>query len=113
MKEYILFIHAHADDIENLLQDEVYMKKVHQYIYNLASKGYMIDVKPLQMEGVVFTVEKGEIVQGPYNSKLNGIAGYLHLRASGIEELIDLAKEHPLLEAGAGTVEIRPVKITV
>ena len=63
----------------------------------------------LSVEGRIVRHHKGRFVSdGPFMESKEAIAGYVHVRVSGMDEAVAIAQSWPGLEYGL-TIEVRPV----
>ena len=70
----------------------------------LAVYGQPLDPK----EGKVARDAKGAASDGPYAETKDIVVGYSVVRATNINEAIELTKGHPIFDQG-GVIEVRPV----
>ena len=83
------------------------MKQFHAWFERLSDQGKLKSGHRLGAEGKVLSGRK-EVMDGPFAESKEGVAGYWFIRATSLEEAVEIAKEDPLLDYGH-TVEIRPI----
>jgi hypothetical protein len=68
--------------------------------------------QPLDTTGKVVRGKKKTVTDGPFLEAKDMVLGYLVVQARDLEEAMELSKGCPILE-GEGSVEIRPVHVTM
>lgn len=85
-----------------------HMQKWGKWMQSLSEKGQLVSGLPLDNGGKVVK-EKGELVtDGPFTEGKEVVGGYLIVKASSIEEAVDISKACPIFEHN-GTVEVRKI----
>jgi hypothetical protein len=83
------------------------MKQFHAWFERMSDQGKLQSGHQLRAEGKVLSGRK-DVMDGPFAESKEGVAGYWFIRATSLEEAVEIAKEDPLLDYGH-TVEIRPI----
>ena len=73
----------------------------------LIDEGKTKSGRQLAAEGKILSGRKG-VVDGPFAESKEGVAGYWFIQAASLEEAVEIAKGHPLLDYGHN-IEIRPL----
>lgn len=111
MKEFMLFIKATGNPIGQLPAEkqQEHIKKVGAFIQGLVSSGNLKNAQPLEPTGVVITNKGGSFTEESINESEENIAGFYHLSANEIADVINIAKSDPRFNDGEWTMEIRPI----
>jgi len=111
MNEFMLFIKATGNPVGNLPAEkqEQHIQKVGGFIQNLVTQGKMKDAQPLVPGGVVISNDNGSFTEQPINEKEEMIAGYYHIHAKDLNEVIGITKSDPRFEDGKWRMEIRQI----
>jgi hypothetical protein len=107
----LLFRNAGADVHAHLTAEQrvAMTKQWNDWFESLAAKGQVEHANPLGLDGRVVSGPDGaRVTDGPYAEGKEIIGGYFHIRASGLDEATEIAKQCPGLALGL-TVEVRPV----
>jgi len=83
------------------------IKKWQDWIGGIAAQGKFSSTNQLGQEGKVVKPDQ-TVTDGPYAELKEMIGGYVIVKASSIDEVVEMAKGCPVLEIG-GNVEIRNV----
>lgn len=83
------------------------MPRWQAWIGGLASRGQLVDTRPIEYSGRVISREG--IQESPYQSERFLIVGYLICRATTLAEITDYASTCPILKYPEGSVEIRSI----
>ncbi len=114
MKEFMLIIRTQGDHLAELSpeQQQQHVNQVMNYMSGLMNSGKLNSAQPLDMEGVIVSGTAGKFKDGPFNETKEVIAGYFLIKANSLEEAIQVAKDNPVFEVGAGArIEVRPIKV--
>ncbi|KAA2220376.1 YciI family protein [Chryseobacterium sediminis] len=114
MKEFMFYIRNEGDAKIALSADEhlAFIKKCEVYIKKLKSKNQLIAAQPIIREGLILSKNKEDWAMIPIDPNKEVQVGYYHIRASSIDEAVEIAKENPEFEyVPSATIEIRPIKI--
>jgi hypothetical protein len=110
MKEYLLVFRnekKEGGEKPSAEQMQAMMKQWQSWIGGIAAKGKYSGTNRLLPEGK--TIKPGKVVtDGPYVEAKEVIGGYLIVKASSIDEAVEMAKSCPNLLYG-GNVEVRTV----
>jgi len=113
MKEFMLYIRNEKDAKTSLSAEDhlAFIKKCEQYIGRLKATDQLIAAQPIIREGVLLK-RSGEAwseknIEGDREIQV----GYYHIRANGLEDAIQIAKENPEFEyVPSASIEVRPIK---
>jgi hypothetical protein len=89
------------EDIQNAI------KQFHAWFERMSDQGKLKSGHRLGAEGKVLSGRK-DVMDGPFAESKEGVAGYWFIRATSLEEAVEIAEGDPLLDYGH-TVEIRPI----
>lgn len=90
-------------------QMESYMKQWESWISSIASKGQLSNGgNHLSTEGRVLK-PNNIIMDGPYTEKKESIAGYIIIKATNLDEAVNIAKDCPILHGEGTSVEVREI----
>ncbi len=93
-------------------QDRAFLDACRVYIEKLTKNGNMISAQPLVREGKMLSGGKGSWETRPFGERREVIVGYYHIRASDIDEAVEIAKGNPeFVYTATARVEVRPVKV--
>jgi len=110
MKEYMMLFRneqSNGATPPSAEQMQAVMQQWQSWIRNIAEQGKFGGTARLQSEGK--TVKPGNVItDGPYAEAKEIIGGYLIVKASSLDEAVELAKSCPGLTYG-GNVEVRSV----
>ena len=81
------------------------MPKWQAWIGGIAQKGKLVATNPIDYNGKVVTASA--VKNQPYLVKKELIVGYLILKASTLEEAIEISKTCPIITEYNGSVEVR------
>jgi hypothetical protein len=85
------------------------MARLTRWYDDLDAQGLTEGGLRLSVEGRVVRHHKGRFVSdGTFMESKEAIAGYVHVRAHGMDEAVSIARSWPGLEYGL-TIEVRPV----
>jgi hypothetical protein len=109
MKEFIMFFrHEEPDAKPSPEQMKEVLKHWQQWIKSVAQTGNYSSTNRLLSEGKTLK-PNNVITDGPYMEAKEMIGGYLVVKASSLDEAIEMAKTCPNLVGGNGSVEVRAV----
>ncbi|PTT35111.1 hypothetical protein DBR28_12685 [Chryseobacterium sp. HMWF028] len=114
MKEFMFYIRNAGDAKIALSADEhlAFIKKCEVYIKTLKSKNQLIAAQPIIREGFILSKNTEGWTKIPIDHNKEVHVGYYHIRASNIDEAVEIAKENPEFEyVPSATIEIRPIKM--
>jgi hypothetical protein len=109
-QDYLLFFRSTVWD-RNMPQEEIdrLMNQLTSWFDDLDTRGLTDGGIRLRVEGRVVRSHKGRFVSdGPFMESKEAIAGYVHVRACGMDEAVTIAQSWPGLAHGL-TIEVRPV----
>jgi hypothetical protein len=113
MGEFIFLIRKDPD-ISHVLTPEKhleFLKSCETYIEQLKKNGKLIAVQPMERSGNIVSFYGGDWSLAPFDEKNDIISGYYLVRANGLDEAIEIAKENPEFKFYSGSrVEVRPIK---
>ena len=111
MKEFMLFIQATGNPIGNLPAEkqQEHIQKVGGFIQGLVESGNLKNAQPLEPNGVVVSNKSGSFTEQAINENEENIAGFYHITANDIHEVINIAKSDPRFNDGEWKMEIRPI----
>jgi len=110
-KNEYLFLFRGTDTGQDLAPAEVQqiMTKFMAWVDSLTQQGILLGANPLEREARMVVGRNGRVLfDGPYTESKEVVGGYFLLKLNSMDEAVELAKQHPLLEIGL-TVEVRPV----
>jgi hypothetical protein len=106
--EYLLLFRNISGDGKYLVTPEDMQKampKWQAWIGGIAQKGKLVATNPVDYNGKVVTASA--VKDQPYLVKKELIVGYLILKASTLEEAIEISKTSPIITEYNGSVEVR------
>ncbi len=113
MQEYMLLIRNDADSKSTFSPEDhlSFVNACKDYINQLTSEEKLIGAQPMVREGVMLSNTAGEWQAGPFSTSKEVIVGYYHIRASDMNEAIEIAKGNPEFSyTNTVRIEIRPLK---
>ena len=85
------------------------MERWRAWFADVEKKGRLASAgQPLDSKGGGVVNAKERLSDGPYAETKDVVMGYTVIRASDLQDAIDLAKGHPIFDLG-GAIEVRPV----
>jgi hypothetical protein len=106
--EYLLLFRNVSGDGKYLVTPEDMQKampKWQAWIGGIAQKGKLVATNPIDYNGKL--VNAKEVKDQPYLVKKELVVGYLILKASTLEEAIEITKTCPIITEYNGSVEVR------
>jgi hypothetical protein len=106
--EYLLLFRNISGDGKYLVTAEDMQKampKWQAWIGSIAQKGKLVATNPIDYNGKLVTAK--EVKDQPYLVKKELIVGYLILKASTLEEAVEISKTSPIITEYNGSVEVR------
>lgn len=85
------------------------MAKWNHWMGDLAGQGKLVGGEPLFPEGKVLRGTSQKITDGAFIEGKEIVGGYLLIKATDLEEAVELSKGCPTLATDDGTVEVREV----
>jgi len=89
-------------------QMKVYMERYHTWVDGIVAQGKFIGGTGLSTEGKVLK-PNNVITDGPFAEIKESIAGFILIRASDLDEAVQLARGCPILHGEGNSVEVRKV----
>ena len=114
MKEFMFYIRNEGDAKLALSADEhlAFIKKCEVYIKKLKTQNQLIAAQPIIREGLILSKNTQDWITIPIDPDKVVQVGYYHIRASNMDEAVEMAKENPEFEyVPSATIEIRPIKM--
>jgi hypothetical protein len=113
MKEFMLLLRGridhHDDWPESHTQEFLHACEI--YINGLSSSGMLISAQPLIREGLILSGSEGAWKTVPFDEGPEVVVGYYHIRASDLDEAVEIARGNPEFDFGATLrIEVRPIK---
>jgi hypothetical protein len=108
ISEYLLLFRNVSGNGKYLVTPEDMQKampKWQAWIGGIAQKGKLVATNPIDYNGKVVTASA--VKDQPYLVKKELIVGYLILKASTLEEAIEISKTSPIITEYNGSVEVR------
>jgi YCII-related domain len=106
--EYLLLFRNISGDGKYLVSPDDMQKAMpvwQAWIGGIAKKGKLVATNPIDYNGKLVTSE--EVKDQPYLVKKELVVGYLILKASTLEEAIEISKTSPIITEYNGSVEVR------
>lgn len=106
--EYLLLFRNVSGDGKYLVTAQDMQKAMpiwQEWIGNIAKKGKLVATNPIDYNGKL--VKANEVKDHPYLVKKELVVGYLILKASTLEEAIEISKTSPIITEYNGSVEVR------
>jgi hypothetical protein len=113
MGEFIFLIRKDPDTSHVLTPEkhQEFLKSCETYIEQLKKEGKLIAAQPMERSGNIVSFYGGDWNLIPFDEKNDIIGGYYLIRANGLDEAIEIAKENPEFKFYPGSrVEVRPLK---
>lgn len=89
-----------------------FIKKCEVYIGRLQAENKLIAAQPIVRTGFIVSKESGDWTTIPVDPAKEVQVGYYHIRATDIDEAIEMAKDNPEFEfVPSASIEVRPVKM--
>jgi len=108
--DYLLFFRSTVWDHDMTPEEiERVMARLTRWYDDLDAQGLTEGGMRLSVEGRIVRHHKGRFVSdGPFMESKEAIAGYVHVRAHGMDDAVSIARSWPGLEFGL-SIEVRPV----
>jgi hypothetical protein len=111
MKKYILLFRLdilNKDEQPTKEQMEIYMQQWMKWLDGISEKGQLAEGgNHLQYSGKIVK-PGGVVLDQPYSSNSESVAGYIIVLAKNMEDAVEMAKQCPILNGGdKNSVEIR------
>jgi hypothetical protein len=106
--DYLLLFRNVSGDGKYLVTPEDMQKAMplwQTWIGSIAQKGKLVATNPIDYNGKL--VNAKEVKDQPYLVKKELVVGYLILKASTLEEAIEISKTSPIITEYNGSVEVR------
>lgn len=106
--EFLLLFRNISGDGRYLVSPEDMQKAIPKWqawIGGIAQKGKLVATNPIDFAGKIVTASG--VKDQPYLVKKELIVGYLILKASTLEEAIEISKTSPIITEYNGSVEVR------
>jgi hypothetical protein len=106
--EYLLLFRNVSGDGKYLVTAEDMQKAMpmwQAWISDIAKKGKLVATNPIEYSGKL--VSANHVKDQPYLVKKELVVGYLILKASTLEEAIEISKTSPIITEYNGSVEVR------
>ena len=113
MKEFMFYIRNAKDAKLSLTPEQhfAFIKQCEVYIGKLKNENKLIAAQPIVREGVVIKKSRDSWIEKDIAIDSETQVGYYHIRASDIQEAINIAKDNPEFEyVPSATIEVRPIK---
>ena len=113
MKEFLLLIRTEGDYCGKMSAEEhaAHIKRVSDYIQNLAQQGKLKGAQPLTLNGSIIEGKNGVFKDGPFNETKEVIGGYFLILANDLNEAKEIARANPIFDdADNIRIEIREIK---
>ena len=113
---YMLLIYRDEKTYDKLSEQEraAIFKDATEYSEKFRPGGLYQGGEPLENTHTATTVRmkagKALITDGPFAETKEQLAGYTILEAKDLDEALEFASKHPLVQAGL-TIEVRPIRI--
>jgi hypothetical protein len=110
MEKFMMIIREDLAKMRKMTDEERFanIPMMLKWVDSLIETGNYIKGEPLLPKGRY--VSKDQILSdGPFIEACEGISGYQIIRAENIEQAAAIAQTCPLLPAGLGVVEVRPI----
>ena len=112
MKEFLLIFRGGEEHRQAEQQSpelwQAHMMKWKVWMDNLGKEGKFLGGQPLSQDGGVIHGKKKLVTDGPFAESKEIVGGYLLIKASDLNEAIEISKNCPLLEHD-GLVEVREI----
>lgn len=111
MKDFLLLFRGGDSERKQLSpeQAEAHMKRWQDWIGDMAKQERFMGGQPLLSGGKVLSGTTKKLTDGPFIEGKEVIGGYVHVKATDLEEAVQLGKGCPNLEMESGTVEVREI----
>jgi hypothetical protein len=106
--EYLLLFRNISGDGKYLVTAEDMQKAMplwQEWIGNIAKQGKLVATNPIDYNGRLVSAK--EVKNQPYLVKKELVVGYLILKASTLDEAIEISKTSPIITEYNGSVEVR------
>jgi len=108
MTEFV-FLYRGGERPTSPEQGQQVMQQWMEWFKGLAAQDRVVDRgQPLEPGGKVVQAGSKAVMDGPFTETKDLVGGFSIVRASSLDEAVELAKGCPILERG-GHVEVRPV----
>jgi hypothetical protein len=114
MKEFMLLIRNDVNSKATFSpeEDRAFLDACRVYIEGLTKNGNILSAQPLVREGKMLSGPKGAWHTGPFSESKEVIVGYYHIKATDIDEALEIAKGNPEFEyTSTARVEVRPIRM--
>jgi hypothetical protein len=113
MKEFMLLFRG-GDFRQNNLSPEhmqAHMEGWKTWMEEMGKKGHAPAGAPLEAEGKLISGTKHVVSDGPFIEGKEIVGGYLLIKATDLNQAIELSKGCPVLEMEDGVVEVRAIQM--
>jgi len=112
MEDFLLLILTEGDVWTSLSPQQLqeHIEKGTAYISKLMNEGKLKTAAPLDKGSRIVTDTNGMIKDGPFNETKEVIAGYFHIVAKDIHEVVEIAKANPIFRDIPTKIEVHPMK---
>jgi len=89
-------------------QLKVYMEHYQEWVNGIIAQGKFVGGTGLDAKGKVIK-PGGIITDGPFAEIKESLAGFIVIRASNLDEAVEMAKGNPILNGEGNSVEVRRI----
>src|SRR5260370_41554414 len=114
MKEFMVVFRGSVQKEEALanqspeeMQKE--MARWNNWMGNIAQQGKLIGGQPLYPQGKVLKGTSKKLTDGPFIEGKDMVGGYLLIKATDINDAVEISKGCPSLNSPEGSVEVREI----
>jgi hypothetical protein len=112
MEKFMLLFRGGENHAHNASDSRAAQKNMQawmDWMQGLQEKGALVASEPLQPTGKQVTGTKKVVTDGPFMEAKEIVGGYLIVKASDINEAVEISKGCPIFDEN-GKVEIRPIQ---
>ena len=110
MDEFLLIMrHEDGTKVASPEQMESWMKQTMDWIGGIAAQNKFVRGTGLPFADARVVKSDKLVTNGPFGEIKETIGGFIHVKASSVEEAVEFAKGCPVLQGEGNTVEVRKI----
>lgn len=110
MDEFLLiFRHQDGQKLASPEQMQAWMKQTMDWIGSISEQGKFINGTGLLFDDARVVKSNSVVTNGPFGEIKETIGGFIHIKATSVEEAVQFAKGSPVLQGEGNTVEVRKI----
>lgn len=110
MEEFaLIFRHEDGHKVASPEQIEIWMKQTMDWIGGIAAQNKFKSGTGLPFEDAKVVRPNNVVTNGPFGDIKETIGGFIIVKASSVDEAVELAKGCPILQGDGNSVEVRKI----